>query len=452
MKIFLRFSLLIFFLSNGKIISTIEASEYKLFGNIVYKLNSNNTVEWAVNFDGKINPAYPDSNHLTSIAFDGYRIYVQEIQGYASSSPNRYAASIIMDTLGNVRFIRGGYNNPMLPQYLGASGCYPSLTGGAWMVYSISTGIGNVFHMMKIDSTGNQIAASQTLSFLQTNSQIRVLTLPDSTYLIYMRTYGTGTYGLCAFYKMNEHGGIIYGKAISDQNMGDNLEAWAACADSSGNFYIFGIFTQIVSGNQKGNFAFKFDSSGNLIAQNTWLNNRNYFTSANFVNDSIHLEFVSSFSFNIPGFADLDTSLIPVCYDPPVSRTFLEQTIFSPGGTNTLGNQLFSFTPVVTSFNPLSVPPAIDYCQTVSALEATHPDTDPVTFYPNPANEKISLYSNYLHIENIRIFNTNGRLVLEKNNLLNSEEINVINLDPGIYFAKISLGSKEYNKKFILLK
>ena len=452
MKIFLRFFLFIFFLSNGKNISTIEASEYKLYGNIVYKLNSNNTVEWAANFDGKINPAFPDSNHLTSIAFDGNRIYVQELQGYGSSSPDRYAASIIMDTLGNVRFIRGGYDNPILPQYLGAAGCYPSLTGGAWMIYSISTGIGNVFQMMKIDSTGNQIAASQTLSFLQTNTQINVLSLPDSTYLIYMRTYGTGTYGLCAFYKMNEQGDIIFGKAISDQNMYDNLEPSAACADSSGNFYIFGNFTEIISGNTKGDFAFKFDSSGNLIVQNAWLNNRNYFSSASFRNDSIHLKIVSPPLYNIPCFATLDTLLNPVCYDPSVLRTHSVQTIFSPGGTNTLGNQLFSFTPTVTTFNPLSVPPAIDYCQIVSIPEETHPEMDPVTLYPNPASEKIALYVNYLYIENIRIFNTNGSLVLEKKNLLNSEEINISNLDPGIYFAKINLGDKVYNKKFILLK
>jgi hypothetical protein len=452
MKIFLRYSLFMFFLSNGIIIPKIEASEYKLFGNIVYKLNSNNTVEWAVNFDGKINPAHPDSNHLVSLAFDGQRIYIQEIQGYFSSSPTRYAASIVMDTMGNVRYIRGGYDDPMLPQYLGAAGCYPSLTGGAWMNYSISTGIGNVFQMMKIDSLGYQIASSKTLSFLQTNTQPIVLPLPDSTYLIIMRTYGTGTYGLCAFYKMNEQGDIIYGKAISDQNMVDNLEAWAACADSSGNYYIFGIFTQIVSGNQKGNFAFKFDSLGNLVAQNTWLNNRNYFTSANFRNDSIHLEFVNPPTYNIPFFATMDTSLIPLCYDPSVIKTYSVQTIFSPGNTNTLGNQLFSFTPTAISYIPNFVPQAIDYCPVVSTEEIFQQDTESIKFFPNPGNEKIILYSPNILLETIRIFNMSGNLVLEKSNLLHGEEINVTSLGQGIYFAKIGFGGKFINRKFILTK
>ncbi|MCM0666259.1 T9SS type A sorting domain-containing protein [Flavobacterium tyrosinilyticum] len=70
-----------------------------------------------------------------------------------------------------------------------------------------------------------------------------------------------------------------------------------------------------------------------------------------------------------------------------------------------------------------------------------------INLYPNPSSDYIRVTTiNNLPVENILVFDLNGRLVISKSN---SNEINISHLSQGIYFAKISLDGKMINKKII---
>jgi ELWxxDGT repeat protein len=70
-----------------------------------------------------------------------------------------------------------------------------------------------------------------------------------------------------------------------------------------------------------------------------------------------------------------------------------------------------------------------------------------INLYPNPSSDYISVTTiNNLPVENILVFDLNGKLVISKSN---SNEINISHLSQGTYFAKISLDGKIINKKII---
>ena len=57
--------------------------------------------------------------------------------------------------------------------------------------------------------------------------------------------------------------------------------------------------------------------------------------------------------------------------------------------------------------------------------------------YPNPANDFIHIKTEEINV-NIKIINISGQKILEKNNVQNGEQININNLESGVYIVKIS--------------
>ena len=71
--------------------------------------------------------------------------------------------------------------------------------------------------------------------------------------------------------------------------------------------------------------------------------------------------------------------------------------------------------------------------------------------YPNPAKDIININSNYKGNQSylILIYDMSGRKVIEKNADTESTEINISNLDSGIYFVKSKIGRNLQTKLFI---
>lgn len=72
-----------------------------------------------------------------------------------------------------------------------------------------------------------------------------------------------------------------------------------------------------------------------------------------------------------------------------------------------------------------------------------------LAIYPNPSADFVKIITfNNEKVENIEVFDLNGRLVISTSN---SSEINISNLIIGTYFAKIQIDGKLINKKIIKL-
>lgn len=70
-----------------------------------------------------------------------------------------------------------------------------------------------------------------------------------------------------------------------------------------------------------------------------------------------------------------------------------------------------------------------------------------LTIHPNPSSDYVRINTiNNEQVENIQVFDINGKLVISKSN---SSEINISNLSKGVYFAKIQIDGKLINKKII---
>lgn len=72
----------------------------------------------------------------------------------------------------------------------------------------------------------------------------------------------------------------------------------------------------------------------------------------------------------------------------------------------------------------------------------------PFIIYPNPANDKINIISNkFCEIEKIIIFDALGNIVLEQKKIIS--EINIQNLNDGLYLIQITSENKKFDYKFI---
>lgn len=70
-----------------------------------------------------------------------------------------------------------------------------------------------------------------------------------------------------------------------------------------------------------------------------------------------------------------------------------------------------------------------------------------LTIYPNPSSNYVKITTtNNETVENVQVFDLNGKLVISKSN---SNEINISHLNAGTYFAKIQIDGKWINKKII---
>jgi len=69
--------------------------------------------------------------------------------------------------------------------------------------------------------------------------------------------------------------------------------------------------------------------------------------------------------------------------------------------------------------------------------------------YPNPTNsDVITIQSSVIGEKHVKLYDINGRLVLNKN--LSSDYLNIRLLEPGIYFVKVTVDGKISTSKLII--
>ena len=71
-----------------------------------------------------------------------------------------------------------------------------------------------------------------------------------------------------------------------------------------------------------------------------------------------------------------------------------------------------------------------------------------VTMYPNPVKDQLTIKSNK-HIEQIGLFNVLGQEVKKLKAQQKLMTLDVSNLNPGVYFVNVTIGSEIYTHKII---
>ena len=454
-KIFLcLFFILLKFIASGNSLKNVQSlssgSNYGIFENKVYKLNSAGNIAWIRNFSGKIDTLSADTNFLTGIAFDGNLIYVQVIQGIYPSL-NRYPSLVILDTLGNVRIIRSGFRIGSMTTGLGGLGCIPSFHGGAWLVYAYNTGISNVIHLIKVDSTGQQVAASSEFKFQTFNILHDFITLHDSTYLFLISTYDVGSMGWVGVIKMDDDGNIIWGKRYNDSGSPfASITPHRCVSDSSENIYLFGDFLKTNIPDVRGNFGLKLSSDGSILLQKEWENSGYFIDNILYSNDSLLLQFEDGFF--MPYFTTMDTLLNTSCFDPPYPSgiSFISQNNFN-STLNGLSTNTIAFTPGIDTSISLANVIYDDYCLFLTNHESTFSISDEIKIFPNPAHEQIIISSNSQKLfSKLFIFDLNGKLLIQEENYNINFPLKTSQLKAGFYLLQIKTGNTSIYKTLIL--
>ncbi|WP_170233939.1 T9SS type A sorting domain-containing protein [Bizionia myxarmorum] len=70
-----------------------------------------------------------------------------------------------------------------------------------------------------------------------------------------------------------------------------------------------------------------------------------------------------------------------------------------------------------------------------------------ISIYPNPVKNKLHITHPNIHINNVVLYDVLGKLVL---NTSNSTEIDVSNINAGLYFVKFEIENREVIKKIII--
>ncbi len=88
-------------------------------------------------------------------------------------------------------------------------------------------------------------------------------------------------------------------------------------------------------------------------------------------------------------------------------------------------------------------------CDSLSSIKENKPKTK-VAVYPNPFHDKITIESDNQLIEEIALTDLLGRIILAETNIYKrKKELNLSNLNKGIYFLKINTNNNYVNYKII---
>jgi uncharacterized repeat protein (TIGR01451 family) len=118
-----------------------------------------------------------------------------------------------------------------------------------------------------------------------------------------------------------------------------------------------------------------------------------------------------------------------------------------------LGTQIENTAYIYFDYNaPIITNTTQNNFQTVVSTFNGNDDTNQLKVFPNPANEVLNINLQNNIIENCIITNTLGQMVYSSANEINNNhkiQLNISNLNSGIYFVKVRSGNGSYNAKFI---
>jgi len=95
--------------------------------------------------------------------------------------------------------------------------------------------------------------------------------------------------------------------------------------------------------------------------------------------------------------------------------------------------------------NSISLIPISTACLTMGTVKNEIDKS--FTIYPNPSNSVLNIISNENEIENCTVVDLMGKVIIHQKN--NSTQINVQNLESGIYFVSVTINGITNFQKFI---
>ncbi len=109
----------------------------------------------------------------------------------------------------------------------------------------------------------------------------------------------------------------------------------------------------------------------------------------------------------------------------------------------------FFCVPIDTAWHLDGHPLSTFDCDTPLTIHSTIPTTNDIVVYPNPANDNLTVTANSI-IKEISVYNTLGQLIIRQNCNNNKNEVNITQLQPGIYFITATdEANRKTTKRFI---
>jgi hypothetical protein len=118
-----------------------------------------------------------------------------------------------------------------------------------------------------------------------------------------------------------------------------------------------------------------------------------------------------------------------------------------------LGTQIENTAYIYFDYNaPIITNTTQNNFQTVVSTFNKNEDANQLKVFPNPANEMLNINLQNSAIENCTLTNALGQIVYSSANEINVNhkiQLNISNLNQGVYFVKVRAGNGSYNAKFI---
>jgi hypothetical protein len=95
----------------------------------------------------------------------------------------------------------------------------------------------------------------------------------------------------------------------------------------------------------------------------------------------------------------------------------------------------------------INSPDGEDYCHYMVGINKQ--ENGIIQIYPNPTSNEIRILANLHGMINVSIINLQGQLIQRKDNSHAGDELDISQLDPGVYFVRLIAGNKRYLTKFV---
>jgi hypothetical protein len=231
--------------------------------------------------------------------------------------------------------------------------------------------------------------------------------------------------------KWDTNGNVIWKKALLvDNNSMHGKSIWEA---QDGQYFVSGTYYEWTTG--AGSFLYRMDTSGNQIFQEYYPN-----MAGGMAFDDGYSTQLSNGSYLISGSYVADASLvsvnavIPSCSTVPQNMTSYYITtphVSAHLSAVTTGN--ISLNPNPGLFYSVAAGTTTTHCEVIGVEEFTEEQV--LEVYPNPAQDFIR-FNAVKQIENIRVFDGTGRLIMQKGRLI-SNQLNIEQLSVGIYHVEV---------------
>jgi hypothetical protein len=339
---------------------------FGISGTKAFRLDTSGNTIWVRDFSMKVVPASNDSNVLDDLAFDGSRLYIQEMQGNSIVWGHPfYPAVLVLDTGGNIlnstyQVITPGGN---FEEGIAAS----SIQQGAMFSYIYYSGVSGYSYIALIDTNGSYAFPNSPSFFNGIYNYIQnIIPTYDSSYLVITNSWEQNTSGYLGSFnctKLDRYGNLIWGYNYYDPIFPGTqyTAAYGITSDSLNNVYIVGGVTKQPDG---GNFFMKLDASGNVL-----------FT-------KLDMHGNPKMNFHDPN----------VSYYGVNRLHYLNGKIYALFNYNPSGNNYYPtiITFDTSFFNPCFIPDTITHLQNIIPLNSAGSITSPTAITYLPATDTIT--------------------------------------------------------------